>query len=593
MVKIAPDSVKKLSRRLDRIEASTLKKSEFMSYQSQLFGKLNSVTKVLTDILMLNKRLAKEAAEGELEDPKGSPQPQTGDKNPPIKLQVSSTMTNILSTIAGAAYVYFEPKVKELFTDLYESAMKSFGYGPEAGDPSKDIKLDAEISPTAVDDNEMAAATKDVDNADIGATEAGTTDVQTDEVDNEMAAETEEANDTTKDQLENGAKLEDGTAVAEKLKEGLLEGDPIQAEIDSIKKTITDKINNLLKLFGLDQAEVTKELDATENYLNATDDEGNTKPPPAAPPAAASTVSAVVPGAPLAASTASAPAPAGAPPPAPTAGAPATASTASAAPAGAPPPAAPPAAAVVPAAGAGSPVQTSNSLTTTPLSKLATDFIAKQEGLPSNGKAYEDPPGSKKYSVGYGHQITPMEAKAGFIQAGDEKIPVTGKDGKDTVLNQAQAKKLLSVDMPRYEKVAKMQLGRTWDKLNEQQKAALTSYSYNTGSVQSLVRKGLIEAIDSGDMDKAASIIQNGIATAGGKPVAGLVTRRGEESQLFASVPGAVPPQVVAINNSTNTVATRVGSTNEKTEPISVPLNPRNNDLTITRANYISQNTAA
>jgi len=88
--------------------------------------------------------------------------------------------------------------------------------------------------------------------------------------------------------------------------------------------------------------------------------------------------------------------------------------------------------------------------------------------------------------------------------------------------------------MPKYEGQAKKDLGdSTWSKLNDNQKAALTSYAYNVGSLKGL--KGLKTAIDSGDTNKASEIIRNGIATEQGRPHPVLKARRAREADLFLS----------------------------------------------------------
>lgn len=173
----------------------------------------------------------------------------------------------------------------------------------------------------------------------------------------------------------------------------------------------------------------------------------------------------------------------------------------------------------------------------------AADVIASEEGLPKKGKAYYDPPGQKNLvSVGYGHQIKPEEYQQGFIQAGNDRIPLQGDKGVDTVLTPDQAKALLSADLPKYVKAAQVPLGESWNKLTDNQKSALTSYAYNTGSTKSLVKVGLKDAIDSGNIQQAANIIkEKGVKTSGGQINATLVTRRAKEADLFLSDAKATP----------------------------------------------------
>ena len=174
------------------------------------------------------------------------------------------------------------------------------------------------------------------------------------------------------------------------------------------------------------------------------------------------------------------------------------------------------------------------------LSSVASKFIAAHEGLPKGGKAMWDPPGQNHLvSVGYGHQIQESEYKQGFIQAGGEQIPIRGERGIDTQMTKEQAATLLAQDLPKYEKRASAPLGDAWNKLNDNQKAALISYAYNTGSTASLVKNGLKDAILAGDMATAEQIIRDkGIRTAGGQVLGALVRRRADEAALFAMATG-------------------------------------------------------
>ena len=172
------------------------------------------------------------------------------------------------------------------------------------------------------------------------------------------------------------------------------------------------------------------------------------------------------------------------------------------------------------------------------LSGTSADVIAAEEGLPKKGKAYWDPPSQRSLvSIGYGHQIKQEEYKQGFIQAGDEKVSIIGDRGIETVMTPEQSKKLLAIDLPKYTTAAAKPLGDAWNKLDDNQKAALTSYAYNTGSTKSLVNQGIVEAINNGDTQGAAKIIaERGIRTSGGVVNPVLVNRRLKEAALFAGV---------------------------------------------------------
>jgi len=68
-----------------------------------------------------------------------------------------------------------------------------------------------------------------------------------------------------------------------------------------------------------------------------------------------------------------------------------------------------------------------------------------------------------------------------------------------------------------------------WDKISDNQKAALTSFAYNAGTAY----PGIFGAVKSGNYNEAAQLIAAGPYTSEGKYMAGLETRRKEESALF------------------------------------------------------------
>jgi hypothetical protein len=222
---------------------------------------------------------------------------------------------------------------------------------------------------------------------------------------------------------------------------------------------------------------------------------------------------------------------------------------------------------------------------------VAAAVIAKEEGLPKGGKAYWDPPNQKNLvSIGYGHQIKDFEYKQGFIQAGNEQIPIKGNRGIDTVMTKDQSQQLLQQDLPKYEERARKPLGDSWQKLNDQQKSALISYAYNTGSTASLAKQGIKGPIDAGDTAGAAAIIRDrGIRTAGGQVNPVLVKRRAEEAALFeakelkaaTATPASVPPKAgekVAAASTENKDLRR-----EEKEKNATPVVVNNNNTNVTQ----------
>lgn len=164
----------------------------------------------------------------------------------------------------------------------------------------------------------------------------------------------------------------------------------------------------------------------------------------------------------------------------------------------------------------------------TPLAK----YVAQEEGIKL--KAYGDVGG--KATIGVGHLITAEEIKQGFIDTGNgDKIMINRENILDTVGTKEQIKDLFEKrDLPEHEARAKKSLGEdAWKKLKDEQKASIISYVYNVGNADGLVERGLRDAILSGDTDKAAKIVANGVNTVNGVPHKALVNRRKREGELF------------------------------------------------------------
>ena len=567
MAKIAPSSVTSLPSRIapsktDKPGAmDNVTRDQFDDYKKGLFSKFDVLQNTLTGILDLQKLKQRQDEENRLEREK-SPGLLSGVKK--VSKTISKTAKDnslSLAALAGALAAYFETEIKAIVSSLYESAKKMFGFGP---DPETEGKEDDDITPEEEAPDDVSEMDGEIEKFD---------------------AVDESADSLTKS-------FEDG---------------------DSIGKVMSDIGTNIkeafLSLFGLQDENKKKQEDITGEKI----DDEQTTPAPAGTPTPSSPSAPAPAGTPTPSSP-SAPAPAGAP-----AGTPTPSSPSASAPAGTPTPSDSSAPAGA-SAGTGSPQQTGGGLGASAKSSggggggssKAADFIAAHEGLPKGGKAYYDPPSQKNLvSVGYGHQIKPDEYKQGFIQAGNEKIPITGEKGINTTLTPEQAKALLNKDVPEYEKKAAGPLGEAWSKLSEDQKAALTSYAYNTGSTAGLVKRGLKDAILSGDMETAANIIKSGIKTAGGTVLPALAARRGQEAALFASAStGTSSPtaasgdqvasstaatsrgggtQVASINNSsTSGLQTTSGG---KNQPARVNLSARNSDPSINRANAIANAT--
>jgi GH24 family phage-related lysozyme (muramidase) len=169
----------------------------------------------------------------------------------------------------------------------------------------------------------------------------------------------------------------------------------------------------------------------------------------------------------------------------------------------------------------------------------AATFITGKEGRVL--KAERD---TNKMAIGYGHNITAAEVKAGEIDLGNgNRIKISGKDGEDTTITADQAKLLFDKDIKQYERIVTGAIGQeAYNKLSTNQKTAILSYVYNTGSIP----KGFVESIKAGNYASAATSIRNGTSTVNPKKVKNwsdeklkqvnesLKKRRADEANLFS-----------------------------------------------------------
>lgn len=181
-------------------------------------------------------------------------------------------------------------------------------------------------------------------------------------------------------------------------------------------------------------------------------------------------------------------------------------------------------------------------IATGPFLEVAAKFIAHFEGFVR--KAYHL--GTENYmTIGFGHQIQNEDMNRGYIDLGDgTKVQLASKNGSGTIMSKDQATKLLQLDLQRkYAGGTKAAAGAAWDKMNDNQKAALISYTYNcgAGATKRLCNAGIIGAMMNGNIPGAAQVIRDrGIKTGQGQGVLkGLVKRRNAEAALFQN--GTLP----------------------------------------------------
>ena len=133
-------------------------------------------------------------------------------------------------------------------------------------------------------------------------------------------------------------------------------------------------------------------------------------------------------------------------------------------------------------------------------------MIEQLEGF--SAEPYPDPPGSGKFSIGFGHQILPGESF--------------------TAITIEQARALLAADTQKARNVITAYIDYP---LSTAQRAALTSFVYNIGGEQFLA--GTVPAkINRGDL-KAAGATMKEYVHSGGAVSSALVSRRLIESAPF------------------------------------------------------------
>jgi GH24 family phage-related lysozyme (muramidase) len=123
--------------------------------------------------------------------------------------------------------------------------------------------------------------------------------------------------------------------------------------------------------------------------------------------------------------------------------------------------------------------------------------------------------------LGYGTDKIFDNGKLRDVRAGDKTTP---EAAKQVLISQIQND---------YEKRVTSRIGQSnFDKLNDNQKAALISFAYNVGSITSPIAT----AIKQGKIEEVATLIQNGPRTGQQSGVLkGLILRREQEAALFST----------------------------------------------------------
>lgn len=166
--------------------------------------------------------------------------------------------------------------------------------------------------------------------------------------------------------------------------------------------------------------------------------------------------------------------------------------------------------------------------------KIAAEYIAKKEGFLDKGRWDEN-----AYRAGYGSDKILRDGKL---------IPVT----KGMVVTKEEALATLEAySIDKYSNQIAKDLGQeNWDKLNDNQRAALTSLGYNAGaafiSKRNYGRK-IKYYIEAGNLDAAGDVIYSHGPKSGARSgyLPALEKRRKEESNLFNSTSNQTSAQPV------------------------------------------------
>lgn len=134
-------------------------------------------------------------------------------------------------------------------------------------------------------------------------------------------------------------------------------------------------------------------------------------------------------------------------------------------------------------------------------------FISNFEGF--SDKPYNDPPGSRKWSIGYGHQILPGEVLTSVTR--DQAAALLAKD---TAIANAAITENITVP------------------LTQAQHDALVSFVYNVG-VYAFKSGSVPSRINAGNFSDAAATMKRYIY-AGGSVNQALVDRRKSEASAFS-----------------------------------------------------------
>lgn len=155
-------------------------------------------------------------------------------------------------------------------------------------------------------------------------------------------------------------------------------------------------------------------------------------------------------------------------------------------------------------------------------SQNGIQFIKATEAFAAN--KYPDPPGSGKYSVGYGHQLTSAEFSGNYVTINNDRVYL------NRGLTRNEADQLFTQDLKPYEEKVKQAISV---QITQSQFDALVSFTYNLGKISGT---SVARAVNSGNFQEVNKAFLEYVKAGTPKvTLPGLVKRRQKELAMFLS----------------------------------------------------------
>lgn len=163
-----------------------------------------------------------------------------------------------------------------------------------------------------------------------------------------------------------------------------------------------------------------------------------------------------------------------------------------------------------------------NPINTYTTSQNGNQFIKAIEAFAPN--KYADPPGSGKFSIGYGHQLTAAELSGNYVTINNQRVFLSRG------LTRTEADQLFTQDLKPYEEKVKQAITV---QITQSQFDALVSFTYNVGKISGT---SVARAVNSGNFQEVNRAFLEYVKAGTPKvTLPGLVKRRQKELAMFLS----------------------------------------------------------